>query len=86
MKICRWLRRSKICLKKTERKFFRLGKNIFEVKDGETVEVSMEDFFDYVNETMDNFSKTSTAIYTILFGIWGTIIAALIVAIVSVLK
>lgn len=86
MKICRWLRRSKICLKKTERKFFRLGKSIFEVKDGETVEVSMEDFFDYVNETMDTFSKTSTTIYMILFGIWGTIIAALIVAIVSVLK
>lgn len=46
----------------------------------------MEDFFDYVNETMDNFSKTSTTIYTILFGIWGTIIASLILAIVSVLK
>lgn len=87
MKICKWLRRSKICLKKTERKFFRLGKSIFEVKDnGDSVEISLNEFFDYVNETMDGVSKTATTIYLILIGIWGTSLAALVLAIIGVLK
>lgn len=87
MQIKKLWRRSVLCLRKSERKFFRFGKSIFEVdENGEKVEVSLSEFFDYVNETMDKMSKTATTIYIILFGIWGTSVAALIIALISVLK
>ena len=86
MNLKRLLRRSKVCSKKLERKFFRIGKNIFELKDGEYVETSMAEFFDYVNTMVDSFSETTATIYAILIGIWGTIIVAVILALISVLK
>lgn len=79
----RFKRKSKLYWMKTERKFSYFGGKIFELKNGRWVPSTEEEFIDYINQKANVISNWAFTVYLLLIGIWGTVFAALVWALIS---